>query len=383
MIEIPISNIAGLDPAFANVSSDRRKYLNKKVDFKSRNNCVPNTCKYLFKKIILRLKDAFSGIKKQFNPFIFSLILFFLGSYYNSVIQAVIQNLTIEMGKTKNDALPDLGFYLFPNLSNYTSLPDTYLLAMVIAVLLKTLIRRRISCVLLIVKRYTFIHAILFFLRGTSIAITMLPNPWTQCNIEEFPNVFIGGLMIILGKKRTCFDVLFSGHSAMITLTTLIWIQYETNIIIQLLWIPVATIGYFIMISTRFHYTVDVVYGTLITIVVWSSYHYMARRLRSLAVKRSRYFGDLKVMSPLNEETGVESYTIEEREYILQIEEYKMKLGIFWKIRSLLHSKYSIPRSILTPICIHFLKWFECWNEDLEFEKRIPLLPITVNRNDF
>eukprot|EP00818_Percolomonas_sp_WS_P004163 CAMPEP_0117450064 /NCGR_PEP_ID=MMETSP0759-20121206/8272_1 /TAXON_ID=63605 /ORGANISM="Percolomonas cosmopolitus, Strain WS" /LENGTH=256 /DNA_ID=CAMNT_0005242567 /DNA_START=328 /DNA_END=1098 /DNA_ORIENTATION=- len=247
---------------------------------------------------------------------------------------------------------------------------------MAVSVLFKTFFRRRFSCVLLIIKRYLIIHSILFFLRGISITITILPNPWEQCRADRFDNIFLAPFKVMIGHRRTCYDVLYSGHSCAVTLTTLIWIQYETNTLIQLLWIPVAICGYVVLVATHFHYSIDVMFGAILTLMVWGVYHYTSRRLRFLAMQRFRVYGDFNILSPFSEAKPYDAYTSEEKEYLSKLDVKPEEMSCFGRFTHHFHNQHSLSKLLFTKAAVQFFKFFECWAYDLDEEAMSPLLPL-------
>jgi len=88
-----------------------------------------------------------------------------------------------------------------------------------------------------------------------------------------------------VGIKVTCRDVLYSGHTVHFTLCALIWRDYSplcplwtssfcrrwnfSNVFAYI----TAISGYVVIISTHFHYTVDVWIAFWMTYFVWSWYH--------------------------------------------------------------------------------------------------------------
>jgi len=135
-------------------------------------------------------------------------------------------------------------------------------------------------------RRWLVCTAQLFCLRGFSIMCTILPNPDLYCvSTVTKGNIFVLALEVIIGAKVTCRDVLYSGHAVQFTLCALVWRDYSP---LCPLWFPPcwerlqltrrfaylsALLGYAIIISTHFHYTVDVWIAFWMTYFVWSYYH--------------------------------------------------------------------------------------------------------------
>jgi len=120
---------------------------------------------------------------------------------------------------------------------------------------------------------------------------------------------WIDAFFILAGQQSTCADVLFSGHTCNMTLCGMVWHKYShivpltgcDPLKICLAWISGAPvdeiesshvggglqrctttklfiwvwigIGYLIIIATRFHYSVDVFIGLLLSVFLFKYYH--------------------------------------------------------------------------------------------------------------
>ena len=72
----------------------------------------------------------------------------------------------------------------------------------------------------------------LFFLRGFTIVVTLLPNPMYACRVENISEEDLvqwwwTGFKVAFGQAVTCADVLYSGHTVNMTLCGLAWHQYS------------------------------------------------------------------------------------------------------------------------------------------------------------
>ena len=160
--------------------------------------------------------------------------------YFNCVMQVIAQRRAdkllqgpIKLPRYNTSSirkLPDLGFDYFEKLDSpaQRNFPDQWL--GIIAGL--TLIRFSLTPMrLTIFRRWWFCLGMLFLLRGVTIIVTLLPNPFYQCVRKGWEqgltdNVFIGGFNVMFGNASTCADVLYSGHTLNITLLALVWHQY-------------------------------------------------------------------------------------------------------------------------------------------------------------
>ncbi|KAL0477830.1 sphingomyelin synthase-related protein [Acrasis kona] len=238
--------------------------------------------------IVQKLKDHFYfPIYRKGMPVVFACVFVFSCVYWNSLVQLYIQNLVIQKGMENSAPLFDMGFQLLP----YIPLPllaDYYTTIIICAVMLKSFIVKKLTGTLHIYRRLMIILGLCFLLRSISICITLLPNPWVQCKPQITGNYFLGALLIMTGTARTCSDCFFSGHSVMIVLSALVWYTYTDTkfLLLRLLFIPMGTFGALSIVVTHFHYSIDVMYGCLIAIVIWTLYHYVVNMIESWLMDR-------------------------------------------------------------------------------------------------
>eukprot|EP00928_Gymnodinium_smaydae_P061959 TRINITY_DN45909_c0_g1_i1.p1 TRINITY_DN45909_c0_g1~~TRINITY_DN45909_c0_g1_i1.p1 ORF type:complete len:426 (+),score=67.27 TRINITY_DN45909_c0_g1_i1:278-1555(+) len=156
--------------------------------------------------------------------------------------------------------------------------------------------------------RWTFlaralvIWGLLFLCRAVTITTTPLPNPYHKCVprvhfpqsiwLEAWANLPILGAGY---NELTCQDVMFSGHTVMGTLFTLFLVKYmalapwsrhtaDTSLrfcslpmFIDLMAFIWCLWGWFHIAASHFHYTVDVLVGIMMTVLVFVTYHYVAK----------------------------------------------------------------------------------------------------------
>jgi hypothetical protein len=129
---------------------------------------------------------------------------------------------------------------------------------------------------LTLARRYLFLHSIIFLLRGLSIAMTILPNPYPGCVAQLNSNVIVAGFLIMFGANYTCMDVFFSGHSVFLGLIMMTWLRYNGKgyvaKVMNIFVILVTLGGWLMIVMTHFHYTLDVCYGALISVTFYRIY---------------------------------------------------------------------------------------------------------------
>ena len=99
---------------------------------------------------------------------------------------------------------------------------------------------------------------IIMFIRAFTILTTILPKDEkcdTTLNISSF---IFGG----------CFDKIFSGHTSAILLLTLLY--YREHIINLYTLLGINILNIFLILSTRAHYTVDIILAIFVTTTIYS-----------------------------------------------------------------------------------------------------------------
>ncbi|KAJ1727084.1 hypothetical protein LPJ61_004772 [Coemansia biformis] len=128
----------------------------------------------------------------------------------------------------------------------------------------------------MLVRRGVWMVAVLYFLRSITISVTTVPPSSPTCRITA-PNSIWENIKatpdIIAGNVGQCTDKVFSGHTAILTLMLLFWCRYATH------WAFIAVsgthtaVGILTVLMARYHYTVDVLVGLLLTYFVHHTYY--------------------------------------------------------------------------------------------------------------
>jgi len=169
-------------------------------------------------------------------------------------------------------------------------------------------------------------HSVFFF-RAFSIILTMLPNPLHQCHTTiGSSSAWLEGLYILVFIRKTCADVLYSGHTVNLTLIGLLFHDYSHVASLTsldplaplccgvpllskqgellrcttakvIVWVMVC-VGYLIIIATHFHYSVDVYLGSTLTVFVWRWYHSYIRTLHRRKFVLHKMFMFLETEAP-------------------------------------------------------------------------------------
>jgi len=231
------------------------------------------------------------------SPLAVTFVYLFFGMYINCVAQVWAQ---YRSSQIVAETLPDIGFDLLPEFNHV--LADVFCYGAMLATVVRFFfgvtfnnhrIRRHIF------RRHIFCLGTLFFFRAFSIISTMLPNPADYCKTDVTGSPWIEAFRILSSQTVTCADVMYSGHTVNITLCSMTWHCYShvvpistfdpffarfgrlTNKLGELqrftftkciVW-GLTVMGYCVIIGSRFHYTLDVFIGSLLTIAVFKFHH--------------------------------------------------------------------------------------------------------------
>lgn len=237
--------------------------------------------------------------------------IFFFGLYVNNVSQAWLQqqmagyyetrwppNATMvaegQMKANKSVTLWDVTYYHLPMVKT-TKYADIFAGGVTYVTFFRfvvapgpysmrwTILRRLVTC-----------WGILWFCRAFTIVVTPLPNPDHTCVPKiTFPgNIWVeaaANLPISPYHEMTCLDVMYSGHTVALTLNMLFFLHYSRSapwfecatkenyisgrMLLHICGVIVTLTGYYFIVASHFHYTLDVLVGALVTYSVFKGYH--------------------------------------------------------------------------------------------------------------
>eukprot|EP01084_Bolivina_argentea_P048396 89184_1 len=127
--------------------------------------------------------------------------------------------------------------------------------------------------------------SLLYLGRSICVVSTQLPTPFHAENDMYHhtwdDNLFYEALLVLLRVKATNNDVFYSGHTVVITLSALSIETYsERRWLIVLLWIY-SIFSLYVIIATKFHYTIDVLIAFVLSIIIWKFYH-MTMKIKTM-----------------------------------------------------------------------------------------------------
>lgn len=189
--------------------------------------------------------------------------------------------------------VPDLFFESTIQHRSLTSIAELCMNIFLILTIFCILLRRD---ALKLYFRISICMSITYFLRMSIIIITNFPSPNVEC--EKIVSNFFTRF-----TYNRCGDLMFSGHTLIVSLCVLVWHSYDIfkGIVLRVISRLVAyVLGIFILINilvARNHYTVDVILGVYVTGFVWVIYGFVWEQF----LCKEEYFKHLVVEDNVSE----------------------------------------------------------------------------------
>jgi hypothetical protein len=178
-----------------------------------------------------------------------NIIVFYNENHYESYYDTRIKN-----NKT-SPKVYDIGHKYLPNISHYEYIINILLILS--------------ACIFFIYPnmfvKFCILFLVIIIIRLITVQLTVLPK--TNCTIK--PTIVLSGY---------CYDKIFSGHTAFICLITLFLFNLK-KISIFTLFIINVLFG-LLIIATRSHYTIDVVFAFIVTLLIFQNRKYFFKFLK-------------------------------------------------------------------------------------------------------
>lgn len=167
----------------------------------------------------------------------------------------------------------------------------------------------------------------IFIVRATVVGLTGLPNPNDRClALQNKEMTYLEAVKWLMAKfpHRSCGDLIFSGHTALISSWLLCFERhygfFKSNFLVRgSVWLY-SFYAIFLLILCRAHYTVDVVLGFWMSFFIVEFYHARAYNLYA----GDRFWG--RIIRKL-EDWGPEwEYALEDTEKLIPTHEMTLAL---------------------------------------------------------
>eukprot|EP01086_Lenisia_limosa_P009286 TRINITY_DN3259_c0_g1_i3.p1 TRINITY_DN3259_c0_g1~~TRINITY_DN3259_c0_g1_i3.p1 ORF type:complete len:338 (-),score=8.63 TRINITY_DN3259_c0_g1_i3:116-1129(-) len=212
------------------------------------------------------VQDGSAQEKGSIMRMLLAFAIFLVGGAVNTYMANLADRLRPLPG---TPPLPDIGHYLIPEILHPEGLPEYFLGPILMTTFAFVLIHPQRLCIL---RRIFVIQGVMSLLRALTVVVTSLPDPNPLCQDVDrtMRHVF---QPINPFDSQTCGDLIFSGHTVALILAGFIWQDYTRHrgihvVVWALVWTAVLS-----LLAARFHYTIDVVIASILTIRIWRHYH--------------------------------------------------------------------------------------------------------------
>ena len=179
--------------------------------------------------------------------------------------------------------LPDLLFQALPEIEDAgEAVNDKAELAFLCVAAPVLLWRRKLR---LAARQIYVIQSALWVLRAPAFSVPRLPNPYPKCRPVEGLSLASPGkilelaLGVLRGTVHTCADVMFSGHTAGLTMILLVVLRHAPSAWPYFWSHFLGTV--LVMVCSRFHYTTDVYVGFVVaSFFCWWYFERVDRAMR-------------------------------------------------------------------------------------------------------
>lgn len=149
---------------------------------------------------------------------------------------------------------------------------------------------------LTIFRRILCVAILVYGVRASLLRLMILPSETHVCTPilrRSFGEKLVGALRVVGGLEITCYDFIFSGHTAVVTIMTWFWAIYTQYFLfpvkrkdnrvtrylvlwlIRLFAISFLVLEILLLLYSRSHYTLDIVLGFLMGTFLFWLWHFM------------------------------------------------------------------------------------------------------------
>ena len=189
---------------------------------------------------------------------IFYLIIGYINQFYSINMTAPYQK----------EPLYDVGFQYIPRIY-YPQICDLILVLSALYFVFRWIFIDRQK-----IKHFIRMMAWIFVVRLCCFGSTTVPYPTEGCNARKIGDPMIWNVFPYMAEYHThsCYDLMFSGHAAHVTLIWLFTIIYTKNKLEKVIVTITALLCNYLIIAARIHYTHDVIIGMTMSILMFGTF---------------------------------------------------------------------------------------------------------------
>ncbi|KAJ1880167.1 hypothetical protein LPJ57_002412 [Coemansia sp. RSA 486] len=129
---------------------------------------------------------------------------------------------------------------------------------------------------LVFLRRIAWVISILYFMRSITISVTTMPPPVANCKpaiATDAQGMAHIVWAMISGQTKECTDMVFSGHTVILSISFLFWTRYARHWGFVVYSAVHAVVGVASVLLVRYHYTLDVSLALILTVLVHHVYY--------------------------------------------------------------------------------------------------------------
>lgn len=215
-----------------------------------------------------------------------ALLFFFANMTLSTIALAIVHERLPD--RTKYPPLPDIVFDLIEPLDWALSISDILIIVSIFMGLFVLILHKH---KFIIFRRVFLMLGLLYLMRSITMFVTQVPvasltyycSPKANSTspllvLKRAVQLLSGFGLSINGKHTYCGDYIYSGHTALFTLTYLVIREYTPRRCFLVHWFSwlVSVVGVVMMVISRGHYTVDVLIAYYVATRIFWMYHTLA-----------------------------------------------------------------------------------------------------------
>jgi len=223
--------------------------------------------------------------------------------YANVLVQVLVDARWFALVEANSGVIPpplmDLGFEWLPRLPYHPIIGLTAPLFTIVMICVLYLRTGRWFNDLF--RQALWISATNFLLRACTLHLTLLPPSLADCMqpahlspLVKSWSLHLRPLLVLSGHYATCTDAFFSGHAANLTVDLFFWfywvvmtdpfagIRPTVRRLLTFFMLFAYAFSLYMIIASRFHYTIDVLIGVWVAWTVCYAYYYLYPPLRHI-----------------------------------------------------------------------------------------------------
>lgn len=173
---------------------------------------------------------------------------------------------------------------------------------------------------LIVFRRILCVGTLMYFVRAMLLRLMILPSEYPMCTPmlrQSFVERLYGAFRVASGLEITCYDFIFSGHTALTTVLAWFWSMYTVYFIFpnkhkssrfiryMVLWIirffsiAFLSLTVLFLIYSRSHYTLDIILGLIMGTFLFWIWHFLISLYSSMEQHPNEKVSPKQIIVPI------------------------------------------------------------------------------------